>query len=376
MKKNKNKVMKYKGLIMFCLVLFQFEMVYSQVYERSRTETRSFKVYKETTLEISSKYGNIHLFTWEKDSVKINIDVHVKANKEAKADKIFEYIDFEFSSTKYYIIANTELQNTGSFWSEVSDLANTIFSGSNKAQIDYNVYLPANMEIKLVNKFGNIYMTNQLGKTTIDLSNGDLKANDFKGYTDISLNFGNASINSIDIGKLTMGYAELTLTSANQLDIESKSSTINIRDIGQLTFDSRRDKYFIDKLTSIKGSTSFSYLTIKDFSNNMTISSDYGEIKLEGINTAFKLIDLKSNYTDIYLSLPAAISFQLNVDHTEATGISYPEHYKKVKVEAIDKKEDIYRTSGLIGEQAKAKAKIGILLKSGKLVISDVTKGS
>jgi len=136
-------IMKYKIIFFLSVYVFLWPVLLNaQPYERSKEEIRSFKVYKQTTLEIYNKYGNIHLFPWEKDSVKIKIELNVKANKQSKVDKIFEYINFEFSNTKYYIIARTQLKQHGTFWSEVSDLANTLFSGNNKAQIDYYIYLP------------------------------------------------------------------------------------------------------------------------------------------------------------------------------------------------------------------------------------------
>ena len=87
--------MKYKVILwFFILYSLSFIKLYGQTYERTRFESRSFKVYDKTSLEIINKYGNIHLFNWEKDSVRIEIKLEVKANKEAKVDKIFDYIEF------------------------------------------------------------------------------------------------------------------------------------------------------------------------------------------------------------------------------------------------------------------------------------------
>ncbi len=168
MKKQTN--MKYKVLIILVAIgLIGSGVARTQTFEKSRQESRTFKVYEQTTLEIENKYGNIHVFPWAKDSVKIEIDLQVKANKQSKVDKIFDYISFEFSDSKYYVIARTEFRaNQSSFWAEVTDVANTVFSGNNKTQINYNIFLPATMDIKLENKFGNIYCTDHAGKFEVD----------------------------------------------------------------------------------------------------------------------------------------------------------------------------------------------------------------
>ncbi len=367
--------MKYSIIIFFSLALFHVEIVHSQVFERSRNESRTFKIFDETTLDINNKYGNIHLFTWDKDSVKVDVEVHVKANKESKVEKIFDYIDIEFSDTKFYINVETKLkQNQGSFWSEVSDLANTIFSGSNKAQINYDVFIPNGMEIKIENKFGNIYFADYKGKTTINLSNGDLKANNLQGYTIIDLGFGNASINSIDKGQLSVRYAEIELDNSNELEIESKSSTLNISKIAVLKLNSRRDKVFIDDLNTLTGNSYFSYLTIKNVPGNINMITEYGELKLEAVHKGFQFIELQSKYTDIYFDIPANVSCNLNVNHTEATEIYYPEHFENIQRLTLDKKEDKYKTSGVLGDKANAKGKIDIELIDGKLVIRDAVQ--
>jgi hypothetical protein len=342
-----------------------------QVYERNRHESKTWKVSKETSLEIYNKYGNVHLFTWDKDSVRVDIDLQIKASKESKVEKIYEYIDFEFSDNKYYIIARTQLNQQGEFWAEVSDLANTFFSSGTKVQIDYEIYLPQTINVKIENKFGNIYTTDHLGKMTVNLSNGDFKANDLGGIVDLNIAFGNASINSLQTGKLNISYGELELGSAGSLNLDSKSSTINIEKSGTLNISSKRDKFYINQLGKISGKTSFSYLNIKSFDSDMTLTTDYGEVSLEKIDPDFKLIDLTSSYTDIMLRLPAKASYGVDITHTLSTTITAPENYSGFKSETIDKKADQYQTKGTAGNGIIKKGKVNINCRSGKITFKE-----
>jgi hypothetical protein len=233
------------------------------------------------------------------------------------------------------------------------------------------VYIPTGMEIKIENKFGNIYMADYNGKTTINLSNGDLKANNIEGYVMIDLGFGDASINSIDKGKLSIRYAEIEIDNSNELEIESKSSTINISKVGLLKLNSRRDKVFVDDLNMLTGNSYFSYLTIKNFPGSIDLTTEYGEVKLETIHQGFEFIELQSKYTDIYLGFPENGSAELNVNHTSATEIIYPGHFKQINTTEMDKKEDKHQTWGVIGEGGNPKGKIELNLEAGKLVIKD-----
>lgn len=365
--------MKYKVIAGALILMFAWlQEGNAQVFERTRHESKSFKVYDNTKLEIYNKYGNIHLFTWDKDSVHVEIELEVKASKESKADKIFEYIDFEFSDSKYYIIVRTNFrQNQGSFWSELSDLANTVFSGNNKAQIDYNVYLPADMNVKLENKFGNIYCTDHKGKFEANLSNGDFKANDLEGETELNLSFGNAGINYLQHGTITGSYLEMEIGKSDELFIESKSSTYNMKKIGAMKIQSRRDKFFVDEIVSCTGVSSFSNLTITDFSKLLQLKTEYGEIKLKGINPGFSKIDVNASYTDVILQVGAVVNCLVNVNYSESTGIYYPDAYTGLEMKKAEQKGEPSVLSGIIGNEPQNNSKIEITIQSGKVAFQE-----
>lgn len=344
----------------------------SQVFERTRHESRTFRVYDRTGLEIYNKYGNIHLFTWDQDSVRIEVDLSVKATKESKADKLYEYIDFEFSDSKYYIIARTTFrQSQGSFWTELSDLANTMFSGGNKAQIDYNVYLPADISVKIENKFGNIYCGDHRGKFDVALSNGDLKANNLDGPADLDLSFGNAGINHIESGKVKGSYLEMDLGSTVELFIESKSSTYNITKAGILKLSSRRDKIYVDEVSSVTGQSSFSYLTVKAFAQLIRLTTEYGEIKIRGISPDFAGIELDSKYTDINVQLSSQVSSMVDIAHSSSTGIYFPDSYTGLQVAKSADKDEMSATKGYIGKKEEAAGSIKITIQSGKVSLQE-----
>jgi len=227
------------------------------------------------------------------------------------------------------------------------------------------------MQAKFENKFGNVYVTNLSGDIDLKLSNGDFKANDLSGNFDLKLSFGNASISSVESAKLNIGYGELELGKAVDLIVESKSSTLNIEEVGSMNVNSRRDKFSIDELGSLSGETSFSYLTLRNFSSDLDMKTEYGEVNINDINPGFKIIDLNSKYTDILLGMAPNASFSVDIMHTEETTILSPETYSGLTVETIDKKEDIYKTSGFIGNQSGSKGKVNISIKSGNVTFRD-----
>ena len=181
----KKLIIQYK-LLTLLVVLFGL-VSHGQVFEKNRSLSRAFALKPDTEIQISNKYGDIELISWDKDSVRFDIDVKVISNKESKALTAFEYIDFDFKSTAHYIIAKTSFAGQGTFWSEVKDLASTVFTGSTTTHIDYKIFLPANAIIKIDHKYGNIFISDYDGSLEIKLSNGDLATEPLiAGYEDYS----------------------------------------------------------------------------------------------------------------------------------------------------------------------------------------------
>jgi len=366
----KIRAVKFKFLLI-ALVL-SAAGVQAQTYERSRTVAKSFAVSDETEIQVINKYGNIHMIPWEKDSVRFEISLSVKANKQSKADKTFDYIDFEFTATEYYVIAQTILQGKSNLWAEFSDLASNLFSGGTSTQINYTVYFPVNNQIKLENKFGNIYTTDHSARTEILLSNGDLKAHAFTGDSRITLEFGTANIDEIHSGKIFMKYGELNLEKCNFLDIESKSSKFYINSAGDVRIKSNRDRYNIREINSIDGESSFSFINIKSFSDNINLNTHYGELTLEKITASINFVSISSKYTDLYLTLDAEGYFEVEAIFNDKTEVKYPGSLLNKKESIVNEGEKIKKVVFKSGVMASDKAPINIKTNSGKLIFNDL----
>lgn len=356
--------------IIIAALLFIAGGLHAQSYERSKHISESYPINNATEIQVNNKYGNVHVFTWDKDSVRIEIDVLVRANKQSKVDKIYDYIDFEFTGNEYYVIAKTLFQNNrNSVWSELTDIAKTIFSSENKAQIDYEIYVPASNPIKISNKFGNIYTTDHNNEIEIILSNGDLKAHAFNGKSLINIEFGTANVNHIRNATLEINYAQFNADIAEKIIMRSKSSEIRIEDLKELDVNSRRDKLYLNTVGNISGEASFSYFYIKNIYDMMVLSTDYGEINIDNFLQGFQLLDVNSNYTDYNLIMPKNIYFDLELNHNSRTVIDYPGTFTNLKKKTKNAEEETYVIYGFIGEQSGEPARIDIDTKSGKIVI-------
>ena len=366
------KIMKalsnYKILLVTTCLAASFPLT-GQTYENSRSLREAYRINEKTEVQVINKYGDIHLIPWEKDSVVFEIDMSVSSNKQSKVDKIFDYIDFDFRSTNYYVIAQTVFEGQDNIWSEMADVASTIFSSGTTTRIDYTVYFPAGNDIRIENKFGNIYTTDHSGKLDITLSNGDMKGNSFTGPVRLKVDFGNVTIDNITSASITLSYADLTLDNAGDIRFESRSSEIYLNEIEKLYLDSRRDKYYVKSAGEVSGEAFFSYLNLDKVRSKINLNTNYGEIKLLGMADKFSRMDLSVQYTDINLYLDEDHFYEFVITRDDRSQVIASADLLTKKEVIVPELEKTFRSTITAGRIDRPKVPVIINIKSGKIYL-------
>lgn len=366
----KRFIIQYK--LIGLLLLFASFTSMGQPYEKSRHLNKVFSLGTDTEIQISNKYGNIQLITWEKDSVKFDVDLKVIATKESKLNSTFDYIDFNFNASKNFVIVETTFAGKGTFWSDVKDLANTVFAGGTKTQIDYKIYLPAYASVKIENKYGDIFISEHNGPIDLFLSNGDLKSNTLNGKSNITLQFANANIKFIKNGILDITYySELELEEADNLKVKSRSSRLNIDKINKLEINSYRDKYFLESANIIEAKNSFTYLEIKNLNKNIEMTANYGELVIKNIHNSVEYINLEIESTDININKKSSQAFFLELVYNEKAEIYFSEKLKNKETLKMDEEKRLAKTSGLLGKSDTKAINIKATILSGEIKINN-----
>ena len=343
-----------KMRVLICSLVFASAMwlnpvTYGQTYEKSRTVTETFKVWPDTEIEVNNKYGTIHLIHWDKDSVRFEIELMVRGSKESRVDKSFDFIEFDFKPSKFYVIAQTLFSGKSGFWSDVSDITSSVFNSNTKTKIDYTIYLPEDASLKILNKYGNVYTTNHSGRLHIELSNGDLKAHHLSGRTNITNEFGNVNIKQIDDGSLNINYGELEIENAGNLSVESKSSKFFIDEVADLYLNSRRDKFSIKKAGSIHGVTNFTGIKVDELDQKINLTTKYGDVDIKSFSDYVESIDIKSVDTDITLHFTDPKQYELDILVNDKTQVMYSADITNIISRQLDDKENLIEVKCIVG---------------------------
>ncbi len=341
----------------------------AQVYSEKREQGKSFKLKSGTTVMITNKYGNVNVMPWDKDSVRIEVSMSAQSKQAAKVVKILSSIDCEMISTATSINARTVFyDNSATFWKDVVSYAGQVINTSNNLQINYTVYIPENVPLKIENKFGNIYMDSHRANVDILLSNGDLQARDFSKTLKLKLEFGSASFQDADDAQLTVNYSDITCRKLNTLNLNSRSSTMEIEETGAVEITSSRDKLVVKSCTSIIGDASFSRIRINEMESMCTMDTKYGELRLNSISRNFRAIQLKMEYTDIFVGINPASNYSVDLlyDAKTALNISSPVN-NQLKKETLNEKTGTIQATGDVGKASGSH--ISISAKAGSISV-------
>lgn len=360
---NRLKIIVLAGLIILMIPMFAIAQ-----FTETKQISKRYKVAADTRIEITNKYGEIKINTWEKDSVIFDIKIKVEDKKLSKLEKAIEDVDFDFINSEHFLIVRTKVgENRSGFEKEIANFKESVFQSDGKVEIDYTVWMPKTNRLKVENKFGDIYIGDYLGEIEVVLSNGNLKSHDLEGKANLNLSFGDATINKMKSGILDCNYSEIYIKEADKLQITSKSSEFEINEINELNAESRRDKYRIHMINVLLGRGSFTNYRITEFKDNINLKTEYGDLEIERIAPQFSTVYIESKSTDINLYFNESSKFGFDITHTKSETHFCPK-MEIVKEEILDEKEKKVQLTGNFGGNTKT-TKLFINAASGDINI-------
>jgi hypothetical protein len=341
--------MNYRIIMIIKLILFFFSSLYAQNDSETRNFIKTIPVDKETSLEISNKYGTIQVTPWKKDSVYIRAEVKAFAPNQSRLTKMFDGITVNITDSKFLVRAETYFtQNLNMLFESFKGMTSKLISYDSRVEINYYVSMPEYINLRIENKYGDIYMEDITGEFYVSLSNGSFKANSLSKGSVIVLAFCDATINSVISGKMDASFSEISIGTTEDLSINSISSRFDIKKAATLRVDSRKDKFFLSNVDVLQGTSYFSDYNVRNLKRDLNLSTKYGTVSADLIEKGFESVNINSGYTDISLGFDQGASYNLEIRHVNSFLVLPDRNIKtERKVLNDDKKE--YMTFGTIG---------------------------
>jgi len=111
-----------KTMYKILLLLFLIPLTISATerngkYTKNKVLKKEYTVNNNALLNVSNKYGNIGISTWNENKIKIEVSITTNGNDEEKVQKRLDQINVEFQGNTSEVSAKTLIEKTSSSWS-------------------------------------------------------------------------------------------------------------------------------------------------------------------------------------------------------------------------------------------------------------------
>ncbi|TKC00638.1 DUF4097 domain-containing protein [Pedobacter cryophilus] len=255
--------------------------------EKIKKLTKSYTVDANDVLAIENSYGRITVNTWDKNEIKVDVEVKAFAESEDDAQKLLDGVTIANSKTGDQIVFKTTIEKNsrGNSWMSISWWNNP--GEKQKVDVYYTVYMPSKNALNLKTNYTNIILPDLNGPVSVSMNYGDLTAQKLSGNTN----------------KLSSNYGKLQLMALNNATISCNYGSFKA-----------------DDLNNLNANLNYSGATLGKLSGNNTIKMNYsGGFKITAFDKDFKSLNINANYSGVNLDLIGIDGFNFDINTNYAS---------------------------------------------------------
>ena len=272
--------------------------------DKSKEIDKAYDVSSQGSLSIENKYGDVHIDTWERNRVEVNIVVKATKGSASKAQDYLDKVDIEISDNN---------KNDLSFKTIISGNINN--GRGESLEINYNVKAPASFAMALKNSYGSLYLGNTSGDVQLKIAYGNVKVDKMTGDVNLKVSYGNGEVASIDNGIMVVSYSNLAVEDLGDVDITNNYSNIDLGHTGDVEVGNRYGNVTMEVNKSLKGYSKYGNVKIEKVYESIAFDIMHGGgLKVGWISKNFTKIDIESSYASVILKFEKGMSAELDAD--------------------------------------------------------------
>jgi hypothetical protein len=263
-------------------------------------------------LEIENKFGTIYFHETTTDSVTIEATFDIDNLSKNNAEYLANQVIFDIKKSGQIVFSKTSFTDN--------------FKTSQDFEIIFTIRIPKNLELKINNSYGDVYLPDITKNATINIEYGNLQAgniNTGSDYTNISVKYGKISFNNAQKLEAQIHYGELTCTKIDDAIIESQYSIVKIDTTNKITISSNFDDINIRQTNNLEITSNYSRFAIEKIVESLQIKMKHGNFIANAVSESFKDIKIENIYGDMYLQMPAGISYFIDSE-TYYSDLKFP----------------------------------------------------
>jgi len=285
---------------------------------------KEFSIQSDGRVELNNKHGNIDIAIGEDHKVKINVLISATGGSERKVQETLDRITVSFEEGNNRVSAQTEIESTSGWLSWFS-------TGKSSFDIRYQVWVPADVFLKLSNQYGSIYVETTNRDIDIELAFGNLHLGDINGRLKLDMSYSEGAISQIRDGDMVLAFSDLEMEDGNDMTMDIKYSKVesgtfqklrlvsansefqNIS-VGTVDYDGKYDDVILEHVSQIDVESSFTGLVIQQLTGESSFEMRYGELEVQNIHRSFNKLNLNSSFTGVELNFMPDASFSVDAE--------------------------------------------------------------
>jgi hypothetical protein len=348
----KMKKQNYKPGMFFFISLF----LISSTISADEVTKEFHKEYTAGTksLEISNKYGDVVIESWNKDQIIIDVKVTVEMSNRDKAQNYLDKIDVQFSEGINVISAKTVLDDNFNFsgWGD-----------SKRFRIDYNIKMPVGTDLNLSNKYGNTDIDELHGLLNLEIKYGNLTAGKLtrgntKPLNKLVIAYGKGTIDETGWLDLTERYVgSMDIGKSQAILLDSKYSKISIGETSSVVGESKYDNIRIENIKNLVLENGYTEVNIGELTKKLNYNGSYGSFSINSIPAGFESIDVETRYMGVKLGIEESANYRLEAKVSYG-GLKYNEGNFKNQRRVVENNSS--EIAGTVGNEENPSAKVNV----------------
>ncbi|WP_430409459.1 hypothetical protein [Kordia sp.] len=288
-------------------------------YTKEKTITKEFSVASDALLKVSNSYGVVHMTSWDKNTVAIEVVIKTNGDSADKVSERLGQIDVDFNNTQSMVNASTRFgKNKAKSWWK--------WNKRNKVNVtvNYTIKFPKGNEVNVSNDYGSIFLNRAENKVSLNIDHGTMEIGELLA-DDNSLNFdytNNVTIAYMKSGRINADYSSFTVNNAENIELNADHTKSQFGTISYIEYNCDYNILQIEQAYNVKGSGDYLSLRLGGISGNLDLTADYGSIKIEEMTDDAGDIRIESELATIKIGYNAQynFNFKLNLEYTSLKG--------------------------------------------------------
>lgn len=304
--------------------------------EKIKNYSKTYSVDGNDKLQIENKFGKVIVNTWNRNEIKVDIQIKADADADDAAQKLLDGVSISDSKDGDVVYFKTRIDNDNrGNWGSWFGAGK---SHVRKIEVNYTVYMPAKNALSITNNYGGTVLSDALsGKVIVNSAYGSLTAKALSNPDNqIRVQYGSAKIENLSGSEVKVSYGSLLIGESDNLNADVSYSSAKIT---RLTSSGNINARF---------SGTVEVGDVGKNVTNLTINSSYSGVKLGLSNDQNTDFNVSVSYGGFsYGSVPVSITSKTPEDGER--GFSPTKTYKgKVGKGNADKVISIKSTFGSV----------------------------